>query len=200
MNKLRATPAMVRAAAKAPVSAPMPQRVAPPAGSRTAAKSAPRRPSPPPPAAPAKPNATQPPPLSAEAKAEAKIAARTARNGEIYALLSTVFPEVFRRPPVPLAIGIHKPLTELVAGEIETFDLRCFLAYWTRQPAYLSAIAQGEPRRNLDGSAADMPTATQQKDAALRVFAARAEAVLARIAARRAVQPNEEAVSVENHA
>jgi sRNA-binding protein len=54
----------------------------------------------------------------------------------------------------------------------------------TQRSDYLDAIAHGEPRRNLDGSPAGEPDEAQRRQAAGEVYGARAEQVLARIAAR----------------
>ena len=115
----------------------------------------------------------------------AKIAARTAKNAEIEVLLAEVFPAAFCRPRVPLAIGTYERILDVVSDNIDPADLRAFLKYWCRRRDYLAAMAHGEPRRNLDGSPADVPTETQQRDAANRVYGKdRAPAVLAKIETR----------------
>jgi sRNA-binding protein len=58
--------------------------------------------------------------------------------------------------------------------------------WWVRKWDYLDAIAHGEVRRNLDGSATGEPDEPQRREAARQVYGPRAEVVLARIAARRA--------------
>jgi sRNA-binding protein len=85
----------------------------------------------------------------------------------LWPLLSSVFPEVFRLPAVPLAIGIHKQILEVAGEDIDLRELSIFMrcTRWS----YLQAIRRGEPRRNLDGSIADTPTREQRDDAARKL-------------------------------
>ena len=69
------------------------------------------------------------------------------------------WPAAFTRP-VPLAIGISRHIQEVLRTEGETIDRKMIgmaLHRWTTQGAYLYAVARGEMRRNLDGSAAGVP-------------------------------------------
>ena len=68
------------------------------------------------------------------------------------------WPAAFRRP-VPLAIGISRHIQEVLRTEGETIDRKTIgmVHRWTTQGAYLYAVARGEMRRNLDGSAAGVP-------------------------------------------
>jgi len=50
--------------------------------------------------------------------------------------------------PRPLAIGIHKPLGELVGTNRAKF----LLEWWTSWPAYIAAVAAGACRYRLDGT------------------------------------------------
>ena len=95
-----------------------------------------------------------------------------------------VFPAVFLTPRPPLAVGISDQITAVAGDEIDRLALGRFMAWWVSRTDYLDAVAHGEPRRNLDGSVAGEPTEAQRRDAAQRVYGARAEKVLARIAAR----------------
>jgi sRNA-binding protein len=67
------------------------------------------------------------------------------------------FPEVFCLPRVPLAIGIHRQIRAPLGNEVTTRPLSAILAWWTKQPDYLEALARGEMRRNLNGSPAVEP-------------------------------------------
>ena len=90
-------------------------------------------------------------------------------------------------PRPPLAVGIRQAIIELAGDAVDSAQLGRFLSWWTQQSDYLDAIAHGEPRRNLDGSPAGEPDEAQRRQAAGEVYGARAEQVLARIAARRDV-------------
>jgi hypothetical protein len=83
--------------------------------------------------------------------------------------LMEAYPLAFPRPsaaPVPLAIGIHRAILEAVRGQHSTNTLKVFLARWTGAPAYLAALAAGEPRRNLDGTLVGVPTEDERIRAA----------------------------------
>jgi sRNA-binding protein len=97
----------------------------------------------------------------------------------LWPLLSEVFPEVFRLPPPPLAIGIHKQILEVAGDSIDATELGAFLRYWTRRWSYLIAVERGEPRRNLDGTIASEPTIDQRNDAARKLWGDRAQQVAA---------------------
>jgi hypothetical protein len=114
----------------------------------------------------------------------------------IDAMLRERWPVVFCVPRVPLAIGVRERILE-AAGDapcsgqgqaIDPMALGRFLHWWCNRPDYLDAVAYGELRRNLDGSPAGEPDEPQRREAARQVYGARAEAVLARIAARRAAE------------
>jgi hypothetical protein len=105
---------------------------------------------------------------------------------KIEALLRERFPAAFCGPPrVPLAIGIHRQILDVVGSDISKEELGSFLGWWTLRWDYLDAIAHGEMRRNLDGSLADAPAAEEQRSAAKVVYGLRADEVLARIEAQR---------------
>jgi len=71
--------------------------------------------------------------------------------------LFEAYPEAFKYPPVPLAIGIGHRLCELLSPEFKPSEIRVFLHAWTSGPRYLKAVARREMRRNLDGSPAGLP-------------------------------------------
>jgi sRNA-binding protein len=52
--------------------------------------------------------------------------------------------------PLPLAIGVNKPLAEAL-GKLRAKRL---LEWWTRHPAYKAAVAAGGKRYHLDGAEA----------------------------------------------
>lgn len=84
-------------------------------------------------------------------------AART-EHRRITGLLAELCPAVFGCPPAPLAIGAHRDLAALLAGEVDSLALARFLAQWTHRKAYLRALAAGEMRRDLNGRPTEVPT------------------------------------------
>lgn len=96
--------------------------------------------------------------------AERREKQRLARE-QLWPLLRAVFPEVFRLPAVPLAIGIHKQILDVACDSIDPGALAAFLRYWIRRWSYLYAVWRGEPRRNIDGSVAGVPTVDQRNAA-----------------------------------
>jgi hypothetical protein len=103
---------------------------------------------------------------------------RIARE-HLWPLLSKVFPEVFRLPAVPLAIGIHNQILDVAGDSIDPRELSTFLRYWVSRWSYLQAVWRGEPRLNLDGSVAGSPTIEQRNDAARRLWGDRAQQIAA---------------------
>jgi hypothetical protein len=103
--------------------------------------------------------AAHPPPPPLHQPADAETIAWNARRelewlaapGEIEATLRDLCPLAFRDPPVPLAIGIHQPLVDLLSGEHEQIHIKRFLQSWTRQEAYRSVLIEGAARVDLDG-------------------------------------------------
>ena len=89
---------------------------------------------------------------------------RLARE-HLWPLLSSVFPEVFRLPPPPLAIEIHEQILDVAGDSIDPAELGAFLRYWVRRWSYLHAVWRGEPRRNIDGSVAGVLTVAQRNAA-----------------------------------
>jgi sRNA-binding protein len=134
-----------------------------------------------------------PPPLAASAAlpdlaAERKARRRDARE-RVEALLRDRFPLAFCGPPrVPLAIGTFKAIRDAVGGEITPKDLGAFLSWWTGRDDYLDRLAHGVTRVNLDGSPAGSPTEAERWHAAEQAFGPRAKAVMARIAAQKALR------------
>jgi ProQ/FINO family len=86
-----------------------------------------------------------------------KAARRRGRINTLSERLFEVFPEAFKYPPVPLAIGIGPRLCKLLSPEFKPAEIRFFLHAWTSGPRYLKAVTRGEMRRDLDGSPAGLP-------------------------------------------
>ena len=117
-----------------------------------------------------------PAPVAAEIKQaekkQALDASRKDRRAAAHKLLSLLrerFPAAFRVPRPPLAIGIHRQILEVAGPEIDRHELGRFLKWWCSRHDYLNALAHGEARVNLDGSAAGAPTEEQQLQAARRL-------------------------------
>ena len=64
-------------------------------------------------------------------------------------------------------------------------EIGIILRYWTKRSSYLKAVARGEPRRNLDGSEAEVPTKEAQ-ESARRLLEERGQRQLERIQQRHA--------------
>lgn len=143
----------------------------------------PSRPQTPLPASPAAGSGTTPAAKSASALPDpAEIAARKQANvqrereqqraavfrryqqtRDILALLRARWPALFTMP-VPLATGIARAIrAELGHVEVPTAGLSRALYYWTNAPGYLTAVAAGEMRRNLDGTEAGAPDEAQRQ-------------------------------------
>jgi sRNA-binding protein len=90
-------------------------------------------------------------------------------DGYDKAILCERFPAVFCLPRVPLAIGIHRQIRARLGNEVTTRPLSAILAWWTKQPDYLEALARGEMRRNLDGSPAVESNEVARQRAAKRL-------------------------------
>jgi ProQ/FINO family len=100
--------------------------------------------------------APAPPPAPPGAK---RITRRVADLAECRRRLPAVFDADH---PLPLTIGIHKPLRELIG----TKRANRMLEWLTSWPAYLAAVAAGGCRYNLDGSEAGQVTEEQRTAAA----------------------------------
>jgi hypothetical protein len=98
-----------------------------------------------------------------------KGAARRGRVNTLSERLFEAFPEAFKYPPVPLAIGIGPRLCELLGPEFKPAEIRVFLHAWTSGARYLKAVARGNMRRNLDGSPAGLPEPAHRADAKERL-------------------------------
>ncbi len=115
-----------------------------------------------------------PPPLDPAARKQAQlqfereqqrasIIRRHQQTRDILALLRARWPALFTTP-VPLAVGVVRAIrAELGEGSVPVAGLSRALHYWTNAPAYLTAIAAGEARRNLDGTEAGVPDEAQRR-------------------------------------
>ncbi len=91
---------------------------------------------------------------------------RHQQTRDILALLRARWPALFSTP-VPLATGIARAIrAEMGCVEAPTAGLGRALHHWTNAPGYLTAVAAGETRRNLDGTEAGAPDEAQRRFAA----------------------------------
>lgn len=79
----------------------------------------------------------------------------------IEALVRDLCPTTFCRPPVPLAIGIHHALYELLAGDFEPIQVCRFLRSWPRQSVYQETLIEGAARVDLNGQRIGVVTAPE---------------------------------------
>jgi hypothetical protein len=119
----------------------------------------------------------EPAPVSTPSKAEKKRAWFTAQHERekaarehLWPVLSARFPDAFRLPPVPLAVGIHKQILKVAGDSIDQGELSAFLRYWTGRRTYRFAVWRGAPRRNLDGSEAGAPAIDQRNHAGTSIW------------------------------
>jgi hypothetical protein len=100
--------------------------------------------------------------LAAQAEQQRQAAiTKQARVIEVENELRAAFPAAFPErhlPPVPLLIGIHKQLRVVMADRFSAVILGAFLEAWTRQSAYISALAEGVARHDLQGNPVGAPT------------------------------------------
>ena len=93
---------------------------------------------------------------------------RRARVDAVLAELRERFPAAFPTDPAavrPLALRVRERI-EATGTVPSRTTLHRALWLWTRQSAYLAAIAEGRPRINLDGSDAGAVTPEHQAAAA----------------------------------
>ncbi len=96
-------------------------------------------------------------PADAETRAwnQAREAQWHAELARVEARLHELAPSLFNgAAPVPLAIGIHTKLVELLADEFDDTTISRFLRNWTGRPAYLAALTRGDCRHHLAPQAA----------------------------------------------
>lgn len=94
---------------------------------------------------------------------------RMAAARRVVVILCERFSVVFCLPRVPLAIGIHRQIRARLGNEVTTRPLSAILAWWTKQPDYLEALARGGLRCNLDGSPTVEPNEVARPRAAKRL-------------------------------
>jgi hypothetical protein len=94
----------------------------------------------------------------------------TAERVKTLATARDLFPAVFGDDAKPLAIGAHTALRTALNTNVQAIEH--LLAWWTRRPEYLRAVAEPDSRRwNLDGSVAG-DVSPQQRVEALSLLGA----------------------------
>jgi sRNA-binding protein len=92
---------------------------------------------------------------------------------------------------MPLAIGVYQQIRTIVGAELPAKDITRFLAWWCTRSDYLFQIAYGVGRVHLDGSPAGLPAEPERLHAAQKLYGAKTGAIMAKIAARRDMAPQE---------
>lgn len=77
--------------------------------------------------------------------------ARAPRSHPLLAQLAQWHPQLFGGQPLPLKRGIFQDLLDAHPGALAPDALKAALSVHTRQSAYLNAVAQGQPRHDLQG-------------------------------------------------
>lgn len=87
------------------------------------------------------------------------------RMAALQAAATEAFPEIFDpRDPKPLAVGVHRQLKDALS-DISMTQIRAFLRQWTRRPAYLKAIVEGEQRLDLNAQTTEQIDPDHQRQA-----------------------------------
>jgi sRNA-binding protein len=115
-------------------------------------------------------------------------------------LLATHFPALFAGPARPLKLRIQADIQQRVPGVFTREQLSAFLRRHTGQTAYLSAMARGGQRIDLDGAPAGEIAAEHREAAATEVQRRRANQQARFEQEREALRQQREAVRQEREA
>lgn len=92
------------------------------------------------------------------------------RSHPLLERLAALYPRLFGEAPAPLKRGIFEDLLAAHGADLEPEALKAALALHTRSTRYLSAMASGQPRRDLQGRAVEPVAPEHQHHALLEVF------------------------------
>ena len=92
------------------------------------------------------------------------------RSHPLLERLAGLYPRLFGETVAPLKRGIFEDLLAAHAQDFEREALKSALALHTRSTRYLSAMASGQPRRDLQGQAVEAVAPEHQHHALLEVF------------------------------
>ncbi len=102
---------------------------------------------------------------------QAREASSPARpQNPVLAQLATLCPVLFSEPLKPLKRGIYEDLLAAHPGALEAETLKTALAQHARSSRYLTVIAAGQPRHDLNGQPVEALTPEQVHRALIEVF------------------------------
>ncbi len=84
--------------------------------------------------------------------------------------LAQLYPALFGEQLKPLKRGIFQDLLDAQPGVLEAESLKAALALHTRSSRYLTVVASGQPRHDLDGQPVEALTPEQVHHALVEVF------------------------------
>lgn len=114
-----------------------------------------------------------PPAEALEAPREVPAAAKRPPKPDVYPVLeklAALYPRLFGADFLPLKRGIFQDLQELHPQEFERELLKAALAFHTRSTRYLTAVASGLPRHDLQGAVVEAMAPEHVHHALLEVF------------------------------
>ncbi len=88
----------------------------------------------------------------------------------VLAQLATLYPALFGEPPKPLKRGIYEDLLAAQPGVLEAESLKAALAQHARSTRYLTVVATGQPRHDLNDQPVEDLTPEQVFHALIEVF------------------------------
>jgi ProP effector len=122
------------------------------------------------PIVPRRAKSRRPRPAPPEPVAAAAGAARPPRAHPALERLAQLYPHLFGEVFLPLKRGIFQDLLAAHPGDLERDALKEALAQHTRSTRYLTAIAAGQPRHDLQGHAVEAMAPEHVYQALLEVF------------------------------
>lgn len=84
--------------------------------------------------------------------------------------LATLYPQLFGETPLPMKRGIFQDLLEAQPEAFDRDGLKVALSIHTRSSRYLTAVAAGQPRHDLQGQAVEAMAPEHVHHALLEVF------------------------------
>lgn len=109
-------------------------------------------------------------PSAPRQQARAEGGERRPRVHPLMATLAQRYPALFGDEPLPLKRGVFQDLVARHGDELPAEDLKAALGLHTRSTRYLSAVAAGQARHDLDGQAVESMAPEHVHHALLEVF------------------------------
>lgn len=122
------------------------------------------------PATPTKPPHRRPRKPANGAQRPAREAAPARPQHPVLAQLATLYPALFGETLKPLKRGIYEDLLAAQPGVLEAESLKAALALHARSTRYLSVVASGQQRHDLNGQPVEALTPEQVHHALIEVF------------------------------